>query len=292
MNSINNVVIPSIANEDLFEDFCMDYWKKRLNDKNAQRNGRRGQRQDGVDIFGRTESKDWVGIQCKVKSKGDRLTEKECEEEISKALTFNPKLSEYYILTTAPRDATLQKYIRGKDDEHIKKSQFRVCVMFWDDIEQALVTEDYQYLYYKYYRDHCIRSEYFGNGISKLMSLEVGVGSCIDTNYEILLGKLPVSKKGEDLYNINYWKNSYIIVNLNDRKSETFKIPCHESDFEGAITSRRDRYIISEWINKIGDKIDDVIYGIEEYDSFAITEKEYIAYLKIYRDDNEIEEDE
>lgn len=42
MNSINNVVIPSIANDDLFEDFCMDYWKKRLSNKNVQRNGRRG----------------------------------------------------------------------------------------------------------------------------------------------------------------------------------------------------------------------------------------------------------
>lgn len=30
MNSINNVVIPPISNEDLFEDFSLDYWKKDL----------------------------------------------------------------------------------------------------------------------------------------------------------------------------------------------------------------------------------------------------------------------
>lgn len=131
--------------------------------------------------------------------------------------------------------------------------------MFWDDIKQELVSSDYQYLYYKYYREHCIRSEYFGNGISKLISLEIGVGSCIDTKHEILLGKLPVRKESEDFYNINYWKNAYIIVNLNDKKSEIFNVLCHESDFEEAFRGSRDRYIISEWINKMCEKIDDVI---------------------------------
>lgn len=282
MNSINNVLIPSIVNEDLFEEFCLDYWKKRLNDQNSRRNGRRGQRQDGVDIFGRLESNEWIGAQCKVKSRGDRLTEKECDIEILKALKFNPKLSQYHILTTAPRDGVLQEYIRKKDDEHIKNKEFRVFVMFWEDIEQELVSENYQYLYYKYYRDHCIRSEYFGNGISKLISLEVGVGSRKDTKYELLLGKLPIRKESEDLYDVNYWKSSYIIVNLNDRKAETFKIPCHESDFEEVFMSGRDRYIISEWINRIGSKIDDVIYGIEEYNSFVITQQEYLEYLESY----------
>ncbi len=283
MNSINNVVIPAISDENLFEDFCLDYWKKRLNDPNARRHGRRGQAQDGVDIYGREESNEWIGVQCKVKARGTRLTEKECDIEISKALDFNPKFSEYYILTTAPRDAKLQEYIRMKDDEHIKAKRFRVFVMFWDDIEQELVSEDYKYLYYKYYRDHCIKSEYFGNGISKLISLEVGVEYKKDTKYELLLGKLPVSEESK-FHNMDYWKNSYIIVNLNDRKAEIFKIPCHQSDFEMAFRSYRDRCIISEWINKIGEKIDDVIYGTEEYDCFTITQEEYLEYMDISRD--------
>jgi hypothetical protein len=287
MNSINSVVIPPIAKGDLFEDFCLDYWKKRLNDINARRNGRPGQRQDGVDIFGRKESKEWVGVQCKVKAKGDRLTEKECEDEILKAFGFNPILSEYYIITTAPRDATLQEYIRVKDDYHLINGSFRIFVIFWDDICEGFIDEKYQYLYYKYYRDHCIKSEYFGNGISKLMSLEIGVGPLIDTKYEILLGKLPVSQASEGYFGINYWKNSYFIVNLNDRKADNFDLPCHESDFEQVIESKRDRYIVSKWINKISKEIDDVIYGIEEYNSFSITKEEYVEYINRYKDEED-----
>lgn len=249
------------------------------------RNGRRGQRQDGIDIFGRSESNDWVGVQCKVKSKGGWLTEKECEIEILKALQFNPKLTEYYILTTAPRDAVLQEYIRTKDDDQINNNKFRVFIMFWEDIVQELVCKEYQYLYYKYYKEHCIRGEYFGNGISKLINIEIGVGSIKDSRYELLLGKLPLREKNEDFYNLNYWKNQYIIVNLNARKAETFQIPCHESDFEEAFDSERDRYIISEWINSIQARIDDVIYGTEEYESFTITQDEYIEFIELCKYD-------
>ena len=88
VNSLRTVEIPPIKDEYVFEDFCLDYWKRKLNNVDVQKNGRRGQRQQGIDIFGRDGSLQWVGVQCKVKSTGDRLTESECNENIKKAFAF------------------------------------------------------------------------------------------------------------------------------------------------------------------------------------------------------------
>jgi hypothetical protein len=44
-----------------FESLCLDLWKDIWQDSGAQNNGRRGQKQDGVDIFGR-ENGEWEDI--------------------------------------------------------------------------------------------------------------------------------------------------------------------------------------------------------------------------------------
>ncbi len=54
-----------------FEDLCLKLWRPRLID--AKKNGRAGQPQAGVDIFGRDPKTDgWVGIQCKQRGRWPR----------------------------------------------------------------------------------------------------------------------------------------------------------------------------------------------------------------------------
>lgn len=282
ISSIRDVVIPPLNDGETFERFCLDYWKKRLNDPSTQRNAVRGQSQDGVDIFGRNEAMEWVGVQCKVRE--GKLTKGECMQEITKALHFNPRLSEYYIMTTASRDQKLQEHIRCIDDEHIKQNNFRVFIIFWNDLCEEMVEQEYQFLYFKYFRDHCIRSEYFGNGVSKLMSIEIGVGSKVDSRYEILLGILPKRKRDDsNIFGINHWKDTYYIANMNNNKCAVFKLPCHESDLKETF-NRRDRFIITEWINHISTKLDNVVYGIEESDSFLISDDKYLEFLELFRE--------
>lgn len=101
------IELPIISNEDLFEDFCLDITKNNISYENSQRNGTRGQRQDGVDIFAREVANySWIGIQCKVKSR-EKISSSEIDKEIAKAIHFNPKLSKYYFYTTAKRDVTI-----------------------------------------------------------------------------------------------------------------------------------------------------------------------------------------
>lgn len=252
MPIIQDLKIFPISNEDKFENFCLDLYKRKINDPNFQRNGRRGQRQNGVDIFGRRDgSFQWVGVQCKVKSTEETLTEKEAEEEIRKALTFdNPRLSEYIIVTTGPRDAKLQAFARKITMEHAKKGLFAVNIHFWDDIELDMAEENNLDILQKYYGDFFVETKKLGNSVGKLVCLEVGVENRNDSAYELMIGRI-AKNNSDDFYGINYYRNTYYIVNLNGKTFDTFPIPCYSSDLEHVFRSTRDRHIISKWLSSI-----------------------------------------
>jgi len=96
MPTFFNLQIPPPTNWQEFEALCCDLWRVIWKDPNTQRNGRQGQPQHGVDIFGRPEpGNHWAGIQCKGKDNytGKLLTEKEVKDEVDKAKSFQPELS-------------------------------------------------------------------------------------------------------------------------------------------------------------------------------------------------------
>ena len=99
------------SDETEFEKHCVVLFKELLNDPNVKRLGRRGQKQDGVDIIGKRnrDSKLLVGIQCKLKSDRSTLTDTEIKKEVAAALSYKPPLQEYFILTTAPDDTVLDQ---------------------------------------------------------------------------------------------------------------------------------------------------------------------------------------
>jgi len=124
-----------------FENLCCDLWREIWKDTNAQKNGRSGQNQNGVDISGRPYKKaKWAGVQCKGKNdyKNNILTEKEILREIEKAKGFEPKLSEFIIATSGKKDAKIEKLARKITNEHQKKGLFSFHVWGWDDIKKQL----------------------------------------------------------------------------------------------------------------------------------------------------------
>ena len=97
-----------------FERCCRVLWKCLLDDPNVIENGRSGQKQAGVDLWGYRDrdSARLVGVQCKLKAEGVKLTATEVHREIGLALDFKPPLQEYFIVTTAPDDVELQRIAR------------------------------------------------------------------------------------------------------------------------------------------------------------------------------------
>lgn len=100
------------------------------------RHGRAGQRQDGVDIYGRNGAMYPIGLQCKRRSKWpvSRLTTKQIDDEVLAAEGFRPKLKAFYILTTAPDDTALQAHVRSINEQQDEKKSFDVILLGWGEI--------------------------------------------------------------------------------------------------------------------------------------------------------------
>ncbi len=122
-----------------FEDQCLKLWRPRLVD--AKKNGRGGQQQAGVDVFGREpKSGDWWGIQCKQRTRWPprALTVGEIEQEVAQAEGFKPKLAHFIVATTAARDAKTQTFVRQLSDRRRAQGKFSVDLYAWDDIQEWL----------------------------------------------------------------------------------------------------------------------------------------------------------
>jgi tetratricopeptide (TPR) repeat protein len=154
MTDITNRVLPEPKNWQDFERLCFDLYRRMWKTSDADMNGRQGQPQAGVDIFGtdRVEGK-FVGVQCKGKDRGygNKLTEPELKAEIQKAKRFIPSLDVFVIATTAPNDVHIQQIARTISCEHAKQELFEVRVQGWGTL-QNYITDDPQLLS-KHFRD-------------------------------------------------------------------------------------------------------------------------------------------
>jgi len=117
-----------------FESLCLDLWRDIWQDS-AQKNGRSGQPQAGIDVFGQHLGK-WIGVQCKQKDGllRRRVTARELDEEVAAAKRFDPPLFGFILATTGPRDAAVQQRARALTEEHRKQGLFTVEIWSWDDI--------------------------------------------------------------------------------------------------------------------------------------------------------------
>ena len=137
--------IPPPENEEQFERLCLDLYKLEFGDQ-TQRNGRRGQSQDGVDIFVQDQH---IGIQCKKKDSNDEIKDSELKEEVKKAKNFKPPLKIYILATTCKRDTKIQEVARLISENHKSQNLFSVEIHSWYEIKDLL--DKHPEVYEKYY---------------------------------------------------------------------------------------------------------------------------------------------
>ena len=142
MSEYTATQIPKPSDEQAFERCNEILWRCVLGDHTVQLHGRRGQEQHGVDLTGLRDGQpeSIVGVQCKLKSEGQRLTEAEVRAEVEKALTFSPPLSEYTIVTTAPDDERIQKLAHqlsiSASENRVKPLKIRI--LGWGSLEREI----------------------------------------------------------------------------------------------------------------------------------------------------------
>lgn len=151
--SLSSYQLPAPADWQAFERFSRDLFAAFWDDPRTQSNGRAGQAQKGVDVFGtNTRSGKLEGVQCKGKDKryGHSVSVDELREEVSKALAFTPALSHYYLVTTGVTDVTVQEEARRITEEHCECGKFKVEVLSWDQL--LAILQDHRKVARKHFR--------------------------------------------------------------------------------------------------------------------------------------------
>ena len=78
-------------------------------------------------------------MQCKLKSEGSRLSDSEVKTEVEKALTFRPKLTEYFIVTTSKDDTALDELVKKLSQEQDTKGRrIHIEVWGWDTLSEKI----------------------------------------------------------------------------------------------------------------------------------------------------------
>jgi len=127
---------PQPGNEDDFEEFCLRFYRRLWSNEGLKRYGKRGESQNGIDIFDPFGRKPLGAIQCKHREPHKDVTKAEIEEEVAKAEASGLGVQRYVIATTARKSRTAQDVVFSLNQRSDKK--FEVDIHFWEDICEEL----------------------------------------------------------------------------------------------------------------------------------------------------------
>jgi len=168
MPSFATASLPKPKSWDEFEDIVADILKVAWNDPFPTRNGRLGQKQHGVDIYGKpVHSTSYSGAQCKLSA----ISLSDIKEEITSAEGFQPPLKELIIAIASNRDALIQEKIRIIDQERTSKGKFSVKILFWEDIQ--LILAESEDLMVKHFPQFVNKNSSLDNIQKRIMGSEV-----------------------------------------------------------------------------------------------------------------------
>ena len=136
MPTIHGMDLPRPEHWQEFEAMTRDAMALRWSSPNLQMNGRSGQKQNGVDIWGVDDLGRPVGIQCK--RCNPPLKFKTITDEVDKAEKFGGKLNTLFLATTADFDAALQQQVRVLSEQRAAAGSFALGLLFWKDVVGGL----------------------------------------------------------------------------------------------------------------------------------------------------------
>jgi len=188
MSTIASSNVPPPRSWDEFEDITLSAAKLRWGSTNFFRNGRQGQKQNGVDIWGGDDDNKHIGIQCK--NTVDSLSLDIVRKEITNAEAFPSRLDHLYIATTAKRDSNLQREVRQVSRTRKSSGLFRVDILFWEDICSDLAIEED--IFFKHYPQFRAREDTSAKDhdkklfaeLTELLKSEGVIGFLNDTNMD------------------------------------------------------------------------------------------------------------
>jgi len=125
------VLFPIPTDEDDFEDLCVDLLRIYWNRPGLERYGRKGERQNGIDILDLGGVAPLHGAQCKLKQFQKTLSPTSIADEVADACKFEFSLGKYGILTTAKVSTQAQKKVLEINQRHRELGLFEVELLTW-----------------------------------------------------------------------------------------------------------------------------------------------------------------
>ncbi len=123
---------PQPDNEDGFEQLCVRFYRKLWDNMGLKLYAKRGEKQDGIDIFDPFSINPVGAIQCKFHEPHKTLPPAEIKAEVIKAENSAFKLERYVIATTAQKTKNAQDTVVELNRR--REKQFEVDIHFWEDI--------------------------------------------------------------------------------------------------------------------------------------------------------------
>jgi hypothetical protein len=145
---------PQLTDPNQFESLIRDLCAYEWGDPNTQKFGRKGQKQLGVDVYGKAIDSEgaYRAAQCKLRTQKDALTPQQVETAVSDAMSFPHQLDTLVIATDAPRSTHTQLAVDQLSERAQHDAGFKVVIWFWDNITERLAT--YPRLIVRYYSDY------------------------------------------------------------------------------------------------------------------------------------------
>ncbi len=127
--------LPKPKNWQEFEAIVCDAYSTKWG-SNLTMNGRSGQKQYGIDIYGFDDLGRQIGIQCKCYKK--QISTSLIEQELQASDESDIPITTLYIATTNDYDQNLQAGARRLSESRAIEKKSSIGILFWDDIVRAL----------------------------------------------------------------------------------------------------------------------------------------------------------
>ena len=125
-------------NDDAFELLCLELLRRKWDAPGLAQYGKRGQRQDGIDLIDLSGQSPLRAAQCKLHEPHKTILPSEIEAEVEKAKGAQLKLEQYAILTTAKPSTQAQRKILEINHKHKEQGLFLVQLLHWRELEDLL----------------------------------------------------------------------------------------------------------------------------------------------------------
>lgn len=145
------MILPKSESPEEFESLCKDVLIKKYNNQiRFEQYGRKGQGQNGIDIYGELSS-EYIVAQCKnyfgINATKTLINKIDKDLNMSKKLPFYNKVKKFIIMTSMDRDTGIQNYIERKKQE----VDFKLEVWFWQNIQEIICQAENRDLLQQYY---------------------------------------------------------------------------------------------------------------------------------------------